>query len=111
MTLMVFSVHAQKPADVKDKYESYLNSLLTDDQKQSRPSTAQFASRPSRWPTPMPMANSMRPSGQSTARECLNGMMRCLEAIITILQSKLSRFSIRFQRELELLPKKCLFKI
>ena len=33
MMIMVFSVHAKKPADVRDKYESYLNSLLTDEQK------------------------------------------------------------------------------
>ena len=42
MTLMVFSVHAQKPADVKDKYESYLNSLLTDDQKQAEYGTVRL---------------------------------------------------------------------
>ena len=42
MTLMVFSVHAQKPAEVKDKYENYLNSLLTDEQKQAEYSTVRL---------------------------------------------------------------------
>ena len=39
MMIMVFSVHAKKAADVRDKYEGYLNSLLTDSDRQNEYST------------------------------------------------------------------------
>ena len=42
MMIMVFSVHAKKPADVRDKYEGYLNSLLTDQERQSEYSTVRL---------------------------------------------------------------------
>ena len=42
MMIMVFSVHAKKPAEVRDKYEGYLNSLLTNQERQSEYSTVRL---------------------------------------------------------------------